>query len=117
MSRSRPLALALLAVVFVTALAGSAQAVVIRGSLADGGRWRPARVRIDRGDRVVWRAVEGDHNVRAYGGNWSYVRDLPEGERVGKTFRARGRFKFFCSIHGDVVGGDCSGMCGRVRVG
>ena len=117
MSRSRSIILALLAVVFVTALAGSAQAVVIRGSLADGGRWRPARVGIDRGDRVVWRAVEGNHNVRAYGGNWRYTRDLPEGERVRKTFRSGGRFKFFCAFHGVVSGVTCSGMCGRVVVG
>ena len=117
MSRSSPVALALLAVVFVTALAGSAQAVVIRGSLADGGRWRPARVSIDRGDRVVWRAVDGDHNVRAYRGNWSYFRDLPEGERVRKRFRSRGTFRFVCTIHGNVADGTCSGMCGRVVVG
>lgn len=117
MFRSRLVTLVLAASVALTTLAGAAQAVVVRGSLADGGLWRPARPSIDRGDRVVWRAVEGDHNVRAYGRNWSFFRDLQQGDRARKTFRSTGRFKFYCTIHGVVSGRTCDGMCGRVIVG
>jgi plastocyanin len=90
-----------------------AAAVTIRGS---GSRWRPSSVDIARGDRVRWRAVSGDHTVRAYGGNWSYSKRINEGESVSRRFRQRGTYRFFCSIHGNVSGGNCSGMCGRVLV-
>jgi plastocyanin len=95
------------------AAAAPSSAVTIRGS---GNRWRPARVDIDRGDRVRWRAVSGTHIVRAYGGNWTFSERLSPGESTARRFRQRGTYRFFCSIHGNVAGGDCSGMCGRVRV-
>jgi plastocyanin len=104
----------IVALVLVPSLAETADAIVIRGR---SSTWRPARVEIDRGERVVWRAVFGSHNVMSYGSNWNFVRDLPEGTRVGKRFRSRGRFRFYCSIHGNLAGGTCSGMCGRVVVG
>jgi len=90
-----------------------ATAVTIRGS---GTQWRPARVNIDRGDRVRWRAASGNHTVRAYGGNWRFSRELAQGESVARRFRQRGTYRFFCSIHGSVSAGQCTGMCGRVRV-
>ena len=115
MHRTRRLAAPLLvALVLVPTLAEAADAVVVRGRSSS---WRPARVEIARGDRVVWRAVDGNHNVTSYGGNWSYARDLPEGTRVGKRFRSRGTFRFVCTFHGSVSGGTCDGMCGRVIVG
>ena len=90
-----------------------AAAVTIRGS---GSQWSPARVSIARGDRVRWRAVSGTHTVRAYGGNWTFSERINAGESVSHRFRRTGTFRFFCSIHGNVSGGDCTGMCGRVRV-
>lgn len=104
----------IVALVLVPSLAEAADAVVVRGRSSS---WRPTSVSIARGERVVWRAVDGNHNVMSYGGNWSYARDLPEGERVRKRFRSRGTFRFVCTIHGSVSSGDCSGMCGRVVVG
>lgn len=103
----------LLAVCLTIVAATPAAAVTIRGS---GTRWRPARVDIDRGDRVRWRAVSGNHTVRAYGGNWTFRERLDQGETVSRRFRQRGTYRFYCSIHGNVSGGTCSGMCGRVRV-
>jgi plastocyanin len=97
----------------LVAAATPSTAVTIRGS---GTSWRPARVDIVRGDRVRWRAVSGTHTVRAYGGNWTYSRILSEGESVSRRFRQRGTYRFFCSIHGNVAGGTCTGMCGRVLV-
>jgi plastocyanin len=104
----------LVALVLVPILAAAADAVVVRGRTSS---WRPSSVSINRGERVVWRAVDGNHNVRSYGSNWNYARDLPEGTRVSKRFRSRGTFRFVCTIHGSVSGGTCSGMCGRVVVG
>ncbi len=93
--------------------AAPADAVTIRGS---GTHWRPARVDIDRGDRVRWRAASGNHNVRAYGRSWRFSRQLAEGASVARRFRQRGTYRFFCSIHGDVIAGQCTGMCGKIFV-
>lgn len=99
--------------VLASAPAAAADTATVRGK---GRVWRPAKVRIDRGDRVRWRAVSGTHTVRAWGGNWSFSDRLRPGESTARRFRSRGTFRFFCSIHGSVAGGVCSGMCGRVRV-
>jgi plastocyanin len=93
--------------------AASAAAVTVKGS---GSRWRPNVVDVDRRERVRWRAVSGTHTVRAYGGNWSYSKRIGPGESVKRRFRTRGTYRFFCSIHGSVTGGTCTGMCGRVLV-
>jgi plastocyanin len=106
-------ALAIVAVL-ASAPAAAADTTTVKGR---GRDWRPAKVRIDRGDRVRWRGVSGTHTVRAWGGNWSFSERLRQGESVKRRFRSRGTFRFFCSIHGSVGGGMCSGMCGRVRVG
>jgi plastocyanin len=111
-SRRTVATVALVALLTIAAVA-PATAVTIRGS---GTRWRPSSVDINRGDRVLWRAVSGSHTVRAYGGNWTYSRSLSEGASVSRRFRQRGTFRFFCSIHGNVAGGACTGMCGRVLV-
>ena len=96
------------------AAAAPASAVTIK---ARGQRWRPPSVNIDRGDRVRWRYVSGSHHtVTAYGGGWSYNRQLHPGTSVSRRFRHRGIFKFRCTIHSTLSGGNCSGMCGRVRV-
>jgi plastocyanin len=116
MSR-RALLVAVLVGVMVMALSTAALAgAVIR---TDGQRWSPARLRVDRGTRVVWRATGGTHDVNAYGGNWSFSsHDIsPSGDpTVARTFRRTGTFRFFCNFHANIVGGVCSGMCGRVRV-
>ncbi len=107
--------LPVLAIVALTLwLAAPASAVtVIRG---DGTQWRPSSVRIARGEVVRWKAVFRAHVVKSYGGNWTFRQSLAEGESVRHRFRSRGTFRFFCTIHGSVSGGVCSGMCGRVRV-
>lgn len=88
-------------------------AVVIKGG---GTRWRPSVVDVDRRERVRWRAVSGTHTVRAYGGNWKFSKRIGPGQSVKRRFAKRGRYRFFCSIHGSVAGGNCTGMCGRVLV-
>ncbi len=102
------------AAALVVSLAAPAQAApVIRGS---GVSWSPASLIVDRGTTVRWKGVSGVHHIRAYGGNWSFDRSLPVGAKVKRRFNASGTFRFYCTIHGTVSGGACSGMCGRVVV-
>jgi plastocyanin len=112
-ARRGSIALAIAASLILT-LAGTAQAApVIRGV---GTSWSPVKLRVDKGTVVRWRGVSNFHHIRAYGGNWSFSRDLAVGTTVRHRFRHRGTFRFYCTIHGSVSGGVCSGMCGRVRV-
>ena len=109
----------LLALTMAGALAlattGVAQAIAtIDGA---GTRWRPASVSISRGQAVKWAATSGNHVLKAYGGNWRFHRVLDQGTSVRHTFDSRGTFKFYCTIHGTLSGGMCSGMCGKVTVG
>jgi plastocyanin len=110
---SMGLALALTAMVLLT-MTGVAQAVTT--IQASGASWSPTRVSITAGHKVKWTAVSGNHTIHSYGGNWSYSRTLDQGTSRARTFNGTGVFKFYCTIHGSVSGGICSGMCGRVRV-
>lgn len=93
-------------------------AVLVRGVRASGSFvWKPKTVRIEKGTVVKWRAVNGTHTVTAIGDKWTYDKDLPQGTTVKRTFRKLGTFRFYCTIHGDLSGGVCSGMCGKVVVG
>ena len=33
-----------------------------------------------------------------------------------RTFNQSGTFRYYCTIHGSVSNGNCSGMCGRIVV-
>jgi len=78
--------------------------------------WSPTTRTIVPGTTVRWRAVDGSHNVRSRSPNWSFFRNLPLGTSVARTFNRRGTFRYYCTIHGKVVNGVCSGMCGRIVV-
>ncbi len=113
--RAVRMALALaLTVTVLLAMTGIAQAVTT--IQASGTSWSPTKVSIHVGGRVRWTAVSGNHTIRSYSPNWSYFRTLDAGTSRSRTFGSTGLFKFYCTIHGSVTGGICSGMCGRVRV-
>jgi plastocyanin len=108
----------LLAVVSLSLAVPAGGAVVIKATFANGSNvFKPKRTEVAVGTRVVWKAVSGTHTVTAYGGNWSKNVTISTGETTGKRFTAGGVYKYYCNIHGDVVGGVCSGMCGKVVVG
>ena len=109
------LALALTTMVMLT-MAGTAQGVVTATFRGSGSSWSPTRATINAGETVRWRSVSGTHTVTAYGGNWTKNTVLSAGEATRRTFNSTGIYKFLCTIHGNVSGGVCSGMCGRVRV-
>jgi plastocyanin len=78
--------------------------------------WSPKVRTITRGTTVRWRAVDGNHTVKSRGANWSYFRNLPLGSSVARTFNRRGTFRYFCTVHGSLSNGVCTGMCGRIVV-
>ena len=95
---------------------GTAQAVVAATIRGSGMNWNPNHVTINAGQTVKWRATSGNHTIHSYGGNWSFSRTLNSGTSRTRTFNSTGTFKFYCTIHGNVSGGQCTGMCGKVRV-
>ena len=106
-------ALALTLVLAAAAVPASA-AFVVR---AEGTSFRPARAEVDRGTRVVWRAVGATHTVTAFGGGWSKDTRITAGQQTGFTFQQRGTFRYRCKIHSTLSRRRCNGMCGRVVVG
>ena len=79
--------------------------------------WRPASVTIVHGTKINWHAQAGlSHTVHAYGGNWTFAKNLPSGSTVSHVFGAKGTFRFYCTIHGSLVNGVCVGMCGVIKV-
>jgi plastocyanin len=117
MERLRNISVTLvLAAVIVGGIASTASAAtIVRGRSM---RWRPATVKVDRGQAVKWRAVDTHHTVRSYGTNWTYSAHLAAGTSTPpRTFNRRGTFRFYCTVHGSVSGGVCTGMCGKVVVG
>ena len=111
------LSVLVLAVVLVAGGIAHAETVRVRGVFDGGYVWRPKTRSIVVGTTVRWKAVEGNHNVQSRGSNWSYFRNLPEGTSVARDFNRRGTFRYYCTIHGTVQDGVCSGMCGRIVVG
>jgi plastocyanin len=78
--------------------------------------WSPKAWSVTRGTIVRWRSVNGSHTVKSRGANWSYFRNLPAGTSVARAFNRRGTFRYYCTIHGRVSNGVCTGMCGRIVV-
>ncbi|HWL91457.1 MAG TPA: hypothetical protein VNP90_08850 [Actinomycetota bacterium] len=117
--RGRSIAALALAAGLALGTSGAADAVTVgvRG-IFNGTRyvWSPKARSIVPGTAIRWRAVDGSHNVKSRGSNWSYFRNLPRGTSVARTFNRRGTFRYFCTIHGSVSNGVCTGMCGRIVV-
>ena len=111
-------ALALSALVLLgSAGQASAATVGVRG-IFNGVRyvWSPKVRTVVPGTTIRWRAVDGNHNIKSRGANWSYFKSLPVGTTRLRTFNRRGTFRYYCTIHGFVSNGVCSGMCGRIVV-
>ena len=86
---------------------------VVRGV---GTSWSPKVIRVASGSIVRWKAVSNAHTVTAYGGHWTFNRSLPLGSSVQRRFTEPGTFRFRCTIHSQIVNGNCQGMCGKVVV-
>jgi plastocyanin len=113
MYRRLAIVVCLSAIVGLAGVPSASASVLVKGS---GTRWSPAKVTVAKGGLVRWKATLGTHHVRAYGGNWSFSRALPSGSSVTRRFRHKGTFRFYCTIHGALVNGVCTGMCGKIVV-
>jgi plastocyanin len=118
--RRAALILAVMAV-FVSAGAPAVDAaVVVKGvATSNGPRWKPKAISINKGVKVVWKAVSGPHTVTAYKGPWNKNTSLSKGQTTSFTFKRNGVYKYRCTIqgHSTLVNGVCSGMCGKITVG
>lgn len=116
--RVRRLLLAVAVTVFVVALALPASAATVV-KMTNTNRFKPKTVEINRGGRITWKNISNRrHNVSAYGG-WSYKLTLNAGQSGGRRFQSNGVFKYRCTIgsHSQLSGGNCTGMCGVIKVG
>ncbi|MGH2683223.1 MAG: cupredoxin domain-containing protein [Actinomycetota bacterium] len=89
----------------------------------NGWRWRDVRTGalkhtyIARGDYVRWRnPTARTHNIRAYGGNWSYSRTISPGQSVRRRFTSTGTYRYRCTLHSSLNGTRCRGQCGIIHV-
>jgi plastocyanin len=95
----------------------SAETVRVRGVFNGSSYvWKPKIRSVADGTTIKWKAVDGSHNVQSRGSNWSFFRNLPQGTSVTRTFNHAGTYRYYCTIHGNVSGETCSGMCGRIVV-
>jgi plastocyanin len=80
--------------------------------------WKPATKKISKGDKVVWKnPTSADHTVTAYGGGWNKDARFSPGESVRAKFGSKGTYLYRCKLHSTLSNGDCSGMCGKIKVG
>jgi plastocyanin len=119
----RPRIVVSVALVLVTVLVlgtvASAATYRVRAKFASGDyRWRPKTLEVPTGSRVVWRIVDGRHNVTSIGSNWSKsTGTLRAGDSTSHRFNDGGTYRYRCTLHSTLNDGMCSGMCGRVLVG
>jgi plastocyanin len=82
-----------------------------------GEKWKPVHTYIGRNDTVRWtNPTSRVHDLKAYGGGWSFKRILDPGESAKRRFKQRGTFKYRCVRHSAIVSGKCQGMCGLIHV-
>ena len=82
-------------------------------------RWNPDFQHITKGEKIRWKnpaANQRTHVVKSYGGNWNKNVTLQAGEGTGKRFNRTGSFKYRCTIHSSMSGGECNRMCGLIHV-
>jgi plastocyanin len=71
--------------------------------------FKPKTVTIEKGQRVVWKRINGRHTVTFRKG--SYDKSLNKAHpRRARTFRKRGTFRYYCRPHRSL------GMKGKVVV-
>jgi plastocyanin len=99
------------------AIPAQASVLVKAGAGTTCTHFKPASITIAKGTKVVWKAVCGNHTLKAYSKNWSKFATLNLGQTTSRVFKTKGVFKYYCTIHGFLSNGVCSGMCGKVTVG
>jgi plastocyanin len=93
----RALILAVASTLVVALMAGSASGGGGKTVRVTNFDFKPATVTIQKGGRVTWRNIAGRHTVTFRNG--SFHRVISGDERVSKTFRRRGTFRYLCRFH------------------
>ena len=119
MRRTIALVAVALVTVLVVATLASAATFRVRAKFTDNGyRWRPKALQVPTQSRVVWKMVEGTHNVTSISNNWNKSSgNIGPGGTTAFTFNKAGVFRYRCTLHSSLNSGKCSGMCGKVVVG
>ena len=78
--------------------------------------YTPKNVTITHGSKVIWKGGCRSHTVTSSSSNWSKNTTIQNGQSTSRTFSSKGTYKFRCRFHSSVSGGQCSGMCGSVKV-
>lgn len=111
------LTLAVTGIVVVPATSAGETSKVKAAGSPGNFTWKPATRRIAEDDKVVWKnPTSADHTVTAYGGNWRNDDRLDPGDRLRIKFGSKGVYRYRCKLHSTLSDGNCSGMCGKVKV-
>ncbi len=110
-------AFAATAVVALVILPAATAQASVRVKATGSNMFRPKRLEVATGTKVVWKSVSGTHTVTAYSRNWAKDAQISTGDTTSFTFGSSGRYRYYCRFHAQVVNGVCSGMCGKVIVG
>lgn len=113
---TRRAAIALAAVTALVVVPATTAQAAVRVKATGSQTFRPKRLSIGTGTKVVWKAVSLTHTVTAYRGRWSKNTTITAGETTSFTFKNAGRYKYRCTIHSTLSNGVCTGMCGKVVV-
>lgn len=105
--------LGLLAAAVATTMAVGGGPAGARGGATVGAEnfdFSPKTVRVSPGDKVKWKATEGEHTVTFKGG-FDAVISAGGDAKASRKFKKSGTFKYVCRFH------EAQGMKGKVIVG
>jgi plastocyanin len=98
----------------------AAPAVTFKAQLTGGNFvWSPNTATITAGQVAAWNnPTTVNHTLDFYTGPWKNVplQTLTPGKTLQAPARRAGNYSFYCTLHGSLVGGVCSGMCGKLTV-
>ena len=112
--RSLAVSIALVALLGLTQLPAQGAVQVRAQRSGTSFVFSPRAPHVAVGSMVTWRAVTGSHTVTSTSSNWSKNTNLPAGSTTSFTFRRAGTYRYRCRLHSTLVGGQCTGMCGKI---
>lgn len=81
--------------------------------------WTPSTKKIVKGTKLIFSNPSPQpHDFKPYKGPWPSKEEvwLYEGESVTRKFKKPGKYFYRCVVHSEMDNGECTGMCGVVRV-
>jgi plastocyanin len=103
---------AIVAALVVALAAGGAQAKRAGNTVrADDFDFSPKKIHVSRGEKVKWRATEGEHTVTFKAEGFDAVITANGDATAKRKFKKTGTYRYVCRFHKD------EGMKGKVVVG